>query len=214
MDTNKEFDHSREVEIYDDEAEATNWLGPELLFGLCFKYVNAGERILDIGIGTGLSSVLFQKAGLHVFGMDISDDMLEICRKKQITNDLVKHDLMSKPYPYTDNSMDHAICAGVMQFFKDLSPIFREASRILCDNGTFSFVVADRASGENPEILVGHEHTHSDESITMYRHSPEQINLLLEQNGFDLKRQLKFPVQMDREKTKILITRAYVVLKN
>ncbi|MEA3359080.1 MAG: class I SAM-dependent methyltransferase [Thermodesulfobacteriota bacterium] len=131
MDKMKKLDRSETVEAYDDEAEATNWLGPEVAFGLSFKYINAGERILDIGIGTGLSSILFHKAGLHVSGMDISDEMLEVCRKKQFAIDLVKHDLMCKPYPYEDNSIDHVICAGVMNFFKDLTIIFQEGSRIL-----------------------------------------------------------------------------------
>jgi len=213
MDKIKELDRLDTVEAYDDEAEASNWLGPEVAFGLSFKYMNAGEKILDIGIGTGLSSILFHKAGLHVYGMDISDEMLEVCRKKQFTSDLVKHDLMCKPYPYEFNSMDHVICAGVMNFFKDLTPIFQEVSRILCEQSTFSFIVADKASGDESEIRVGPEHTHSGASVTMYRHSEEQIKILLEQNGFDLKRSLEFPVPMDRKKSRVFKAKAYVVSK-
>ena len=209
----KELDLSEAVEAYDDEAEASNWLGPEVAFGLSFKYMNAGERILDIGIGTGLGSILFHKAGLQVTGMDISDDMLETCRKKQITSNLTKHNLLCEPYPYESESIDHAVCVGVMNFFKDLSLIFREVSRILCEEGVFVFIVADQSIGDEPEITVGPEHTHTGSSITMYRHSQKQIFTLLDQNGFELKRSLKFPIQMDRKISRVFKAKAYVVSK-
>jgi len=53
---------------YDSEAEVYNWRGPEVVFGLTYGFVNPGESVLDIGIGTGLGSVLFHKAGLRVYG--------------------------------------------------------------------------------------------------------------------------------------------------
>ena len=49
------------VEAYDEEAEATGWLGPEVAFGLAYKYIQPGQSILDIGIGTGFGSILFAK---------------------------------------------------------------------------------------------------------------------------------------------------------
>ena len=70
------------VEKYDQEATATGWLGPEVAFGLAYKYINHGQKILDIGIGTGLGSILFYKAGLNVFGMDVSNEMLAACHSK------------------------------------------------------------------------------------------------------------------------------------
>lgn len=72
------------VKAYDDEAEATEWFGPEVAFGLTYKYIQHGQSILDIGIGTGLGSVLFRKAGLKVCGMDVSQEMLDACRSKRM----------------------------------------------------------------------------------------------------------------------------------
>lgn len=65
------------IAAYEDEAEACGWFGPEVAFGMAYKYVQPGQSILDIGIGTGLGSVLFRKAGLKVYGMDISPKMLD-----------------------------------------------------------------------------------------------------------------------------------------
>ena len=82
---------------YDSKAEEYNWRGPEVVFGLSYSFVNPGESVLDIGIGTGLGSALFHKAGLHVYGMDVSTEMLDACRSKGFATDLKKHDLGSTP---------------------------------------------------------------------------------------------------------------------
>jgi len=198
------------VNDYDSKAEEYNWRGPEVAFGLSYSFVNPGESVLDIGIGTGLGSILFHKAGLHVYGMDVSTEMLEACRGKRFATDLKEHDLTVEPYPYDAGSLDHAVCLGVLNFFRDLRPVFREVGRILRDDGVFVFVVADRAPGEEAWFVVGPEHTQSDSTVTMYRHGTEEINGLLNDNDFTLVRCLEFPVPMDRERTKVLRAKAYV----
>ncbi len=84
---------------YDLEAEKCCWFAPEVAFGLSYKCIEPGQTLLDIGIGTGLSSDLFRKAGLIIHGMDISEEMLDICRDKGYEN-LQQHDILQLPYPY------------------------------------------------------------------------------------------------------------------
>ena len=180
------------------------------MFGLSYSFINPGQSVLDIGIGTGLGSALFHKAGLLVYGMDVSTEMLEACRSKGFAADLKKHDLTVEPYPYDEASLDHAVCLGVLNVFKDLRLVFREVARVLRDNGVFVLVVGDRGPGEEAEFVVGREHTHTDSSVTMYRHGTEQINDLLDENHFELVHCLEFPVPMDRERTKTLRAKAYV----
>jgi predicted TPR repeat methyltransferase len=198
---------------YDRKAEEYDWRGPEVVFGLSYSFVNPGESLLDIGIGTGLGSVLFHKAGLHVYGMDVSTEMLEACRSKGFAADLKKHDLTVQPYPYEEASLHHAVCLGVFNFFKDLQLVFREVARILRDNGIFAFVVGDRGPGDEAEFVVGREHTQTDSGVTIYRHGMEEINSLLDENHFGLERCLEFPVPMDRERTKTLRAKAYVAIR-
>jgi len=135
------------VDAYDDDAEAARWYRPEVAFGLAYEYLHPGQSILDIGIGTGLGSVLFRKAGLDVHGKDASREMLDACRSKGFTA-LTLHDLERSPYPYDAESMDHAICVGVLNFFSDLPPIFEETARVLRRGGLFVFVVGDREENE------------------------------------------------------------------
>ena len=142
------------ITAYAEEAEATGWFGPEVVFGLSYTFVKPDQSMLDIGIGTGLSSDLFRKAGLRVHGIDISPQMLDACRSKGLT-ELALHDLTKTPYPFQAESMDHAVCTGVLNFFSDLSPVFKETNRILRPGGLFAFVVGDRAEDEPGEIAVG-----------------------------------------------------------
>jgi len=121
--------------IYDEEAQATGWHGPAVVFGLAFRYTKPGQTLIDIGIGTGLGSALFHKAGLNVTGMDISEEMLGACRKKGFAARLVHHDLTVSPYLFGDASCDHAVSTGVFQFFESLDPVFGEVSRILRGGG-------------------------------------------------------------------------------
>ncbi len=200
------------VDAYDDEAEATGWYGPEVAFGLAYAYVRPGQSLLDIGIGTGLGSVLFRKAGLKVHGMDVSREMLDGCRGKGFT-DLKLHDLEKTPYPYDSESMDHAICLGVLNFFSNLSPIFQETARILQKGGLFVFVVGDREESESHEFEVGPEHTSAEIPVTMYRHSARQIAGWTQSSGFRPLRNLGFTVFMDPERTRPMRAKAYLVKK-
>jgi predicted TPR repeat methyltransferase len=211
MDRSKEEPHAM-IEAYDDEAEATGWYGPEAAFGLTYAYVQPGQSILDIGIGTGLGSVLFHKAGLKVYGMDVSQKMLDTCRSKGLTN-LKLHDLKSTPYPYDAGCMDHAVCVGVLNFFSDLWTVFEEIARILRMGGLFVFVVGDRTGDESHEFMVGVEHTKANPPVTMYRHTARQVDDWVKKSGFSLLRSLAFTVYMDRERTRSLKAKAYLARK-
>lgn len=208
----KYMDHGVMVTVYDDEAEASGWYGPEVVFGLSYTYVQPGQSILDIGIGTGLGSVLFRKAGLEIHGMDISPQMLDVCRHKGFTS-LQMHDLSKTPYPYDSKSMDHVVCVGVLNFFSDLGFVFQEAGRIIRTGGLFIFIVCDRNQDEIHEIMVRAEHTKSDETVTMYKHSSEQIDIWIKRFGFRHIRSLGFTIFMDRERTRSMPAKAYLARK-
>jgi SAM-dependent methyltransferase len=191
---------------YDRSKDAQGWRGPEVVFGLMYAFVHAGESVLDIGIGTGLGSHLFHKAGLRVHGMDISPRMLEVCAKKKIAEELKLHDLTVEPYPYSAASLDHAICVGVLNHFEDPGPVFREVSRILGDDAVFGFVVADRNPGEGPSFDV----EHADSRATMFRHGRDRIGSLLDEAGFEFLRELEFSVAGHRDSNRRMRLKAYV----
>ena len=160
-----------------------------------------------------MSAKLFHRAGLKIYGMDISEKMLEAVKSEGITEELVLHDLTEFPYPYTTHFFHIVVCAGVFNFFDDLGIIFAEASRILQQGGYFAFVVGYRQPDEDSAVIIGSEHTGSDRTITMYRHSDEQIESWLDEVGLKEVRSLEFTVFMDVEKAHRLSAKAYIAQK-
>ncbi|HOB51970.1 MAG TPA: class I SAM-dependent methyltransferase [Acidobacteriota bacterium] len=201
--------HAVGPDAYDAEAEATGWRGPEIAFDLMHPYLEPGQAVLEIGIGTGLAAMLFHKAGLVVHGLDLDPTMLTACRRKGFTH-LIRHDLRHLPYPYPARSMHGVVCVGVFQFFRRLGPVFREVGRILRPDGSFVFVVGDRTSYEATSWVVEAELAHVGRPVTMFRHSGRQITGWLTPAGFVVLNQVAFTVYMDRAHTRTFPVRAYL----
>ena len=88
---------------------------------MTYACLHPGERLLDVGIGTGLASEPFASAGVAVFGLDSDAEMLALCRAKGFAADLVQHDLTITPWPYGEASFDHVLAAGVLHFFPEMA---------------------------------------------------------------------------------------------
>ena len=50
----------------------------------------AGKRVLDIGCGDGLNSVILAKLGAHVTGLDISEKAIEVARRRAEINEVAE----------------------------------------------------------------------------------------------------------------------------
>ncbi|NDV25617.1 class I SAM-dependent methyltransferase [Desulfovibrio sp. JC010] len=176
---------------YDRKSQQANWLDPDIIFGLAYRYVDPGQSILDLGIGTGLSSILFHRAGLEVHGLDFSSEMLEVCAGKSFAASLAKQDLSKAPYPLEDNSINHAVCTGVTHIFEDMGIIFSEINRVLKNAGIFGFVVADGDMDEpDGEALTCQKDKKS--RVKFHRHSQKSLEELYKKHGFEELNTLSF----------------------
>lgn len=173
--------HEQSAGYYDRAAAEGGYAAPEALFGLCFEYLHPGQRLLDVGIGTGLSSRPFARAGMVMYGMDGSAEMLKECEKKQFAAGLKQWDLRSAPWPFEDQFFDHAIECGTLPFIPDLEGIFSEVARLLKPQGIFGFTI------KNPgvEEPSGHYTSEIIDGVEIYAHGPGYIAGLLAGNGFE-----------------------------
>jgi predicted TPR repeat methyltransferase len=199
---------------YDKEAAAIGWDAPAIVYALASPYTRPGQEIIDIGIGTGLGSELFHCAGLRVVGLDISEEMLDACRAKGCVERLVRHDLTVFPYPFENDSFDHAVSTGVFQFFENLSLIFQEVNRILKSGGIFVFVTGDRRQGEDAAAVIPPEHSRTTAPVRMFRHSPREVRPWLEESGFRLFETREFSVWIDTARSDRFFLRAYLARKS
>ena len=100
------------------------------------------RTILDIATGTGdLAINLIESSASKIIGLDISEGMLEVGRKKieklQLTNtiDMVLGD--SEQIPFEDNTFDAITVAFGVRNFEDLEKGLSEIYRVLKVGGTF-----------------------------------------------------------------------------
>lgn len=173
--------HEAYAADYDDQVRAYACNIADLLFGMCYAYIQPGMRLMDAGIGTGLSAELFAKAGLNVTGMDFSPAMLEICRIKEIATELIRHDLSSAPWPVEQGAYDLVICCGVMHFISDPAVIFEQARRSLRAGGWFGFTT--KVCLNQTEANLNYRSQVSDE-FEIFSHSEQYLETLLRDHLF------------------------------
>lgn len=180
--------HARYADSYDAQVREYGCYGAEILFGLCFAYVIPGSRLLDIGIGTGLSSEPFAKAGMEICGVDGSDEMLRVCRKKCIAKELMRHDLNRLPLPYAASSFSIVVACGVFHFFGDLAPLFTDIFRMLEPGGVFSFTIMREYCGRKTDpgkTGAGCRSEMSQEGVEVFTHTERYIRELLHRCRFE-----------------------------
>jgi predicted TPR repeat methyltransferase len=174
---------------YDEYVLNRNWSGPEILFGLMQEYISPGQKLLDIGIGTGLSSGLFRTAGLQIYGVDGSSEMLNLCRSKNIATELKQVDLTKEDIPYKSHSFDHIISYAVFHLIGDISNLVEQVSGLIKMNGIFGFssVLYNSSDPEDfKESGIGglYQRINQDSGIENYRHTFEYVRDILTMNNF------------------------------
>ena len=108
--------------------------------------VQPGARILDIGCGTGASTIasaeLVGQEG-HVTGADISGIMLDCARKRteQVGLDNVDYvEADAQTFAFTEAEFDQVISRFGVMFFGDPVAAFRNIARALKPEGTMVFL--------------------------------------------------------------------------
>ena len=106
--------------------------------------LNEGETVLDLGSGGGIDVLLSaRRVGPtgKAYGLDMTDEMLELARANQreagIENiDFLKGTIEEVPLP--DDSVDVIISNCVINLSADKARVFREATRVLRAGGLFA----------------------------------------------------------------------------
>ncbi|MBN1292609.1 MAG: class I SAM-dependent methyltransferase [Candidatus Latescibacteria bacterium] len=179
-------EHNEEAKIYDSQVKEYDSYGHDVIFGMCFEFVKSNEKLLDLGIGTGLASINFSKIGLKIYGIDASQEMLNVCKSKSFTNQLLLHNIADFPIPFDDSFFNHVICCGVLHFFDDLTGLFFEIKRVIRKNGIFAFTISPSNLFKNDEDYKDFIESPTGWGVSIYKHSQEYINNLLKNSGFEL----------------------------
>jgi ubiquinone/menaquinone biosynthesis C-methylase UbiE len=128
------------------------------------------EKALDLGCGTGISSLFLAEHGLDVVGIDISEKMLkkacEKARKQNRTINFIHGDIHHLPFP--DETFDLVFANMVLEFVKEPDQVLTEALRVTKKGGRivigligkdsyFGKLYADKKEND-PDSVFAHAH--------------------------------------------------------
>ena len=146
---------------------------PEFLLDATARAVPSRDLdILDLGCGTGLLGARFHPLAGTLTGVDISSNMLEIARQRQIYDNLVCSELIEFLQRQTAE-FDLALAADVFVYIGDLSGVFQGVRAALRDGGVFGFSVE---AGESQDFAL--------RSTLRYAHSAAYLRRLAQAHGF------------------------------
>ncbi|MBT6508263.1 MAG: methyltransferase domain-containing protein [Marinovum sp.] len=133
-------------DTYDQEVSQNGYATPGRAAKTLAQYVtDLNQPILDYGCGTGLSGLALKLEGFsHIDGLDVSSEMLEIAKKKNIYRDL----LIFNPdhAPPVIKGQYHIIAAiGVIGVGAAPLPVFDTVMNLLETGGLFVFSFNDHA---------------------------------------------------------------------
>ena len=91
--------------------------------------IKKGERILDVGCGTGTTLVAANGLGAHPFGMDFSIKGLQKAKHKIDSGSFVSGD--AHLLPFKDNIFNAVICKDIMEHLSNDDIALREVNSVL-----------------------------------------------------------------------------------
>jgi len=127
--------YSRYSPVYD--AIFSSMFFPRIRLGLEKIGIEKGDRIIEVGIGTGISLPLYPDA-CRVVGIDITRKMLEKAKKKKDKFGLEHVDLLemdAENITFSDDSFDHAVVPFVVSVVSNPEKMVSEIKRVTKKNG-------------------------------------------------------------------------------
>ncbi|MEM6587564.1 MAG: methyltransferase domain-containing protein [Pseudomonadota bacterium] len=138
----------------ENDAAMDATLAPVLDHLLQVAALRPGERVLDIGCGTGLSTMRAGKVAAHVTGVDIADQMLVKARARAAGQGNVDFQCAdAQTHAFGEGIFDAVISRFGVMFFADPPAAFANIARAVKPGGRMVFMTW--ASGpENPWFAV------------------------------------------------------------
>jgi SAM-dependent methyltransferase len=129
--------------------------------------VRAGQRVLDVGCGTGVAAITAARLGARVTGLDLTPQLLERARENsRLANVAVDwHEGDAEELPFEDGTFDVVLSQFGHMFAPRPEIAVGEMLRVLRSGGTIAF------SSWPPELFIGRTFA----LVTSYMPPPPEI---------------------------------------
>jgi len=129
-----------EGEIYEADAANAEYQAPQNFVTEIKPFIKNADTVLDIGIGTGLSSLVLVSEGKQVCGLDLSKKLLIYAKRRKPAN-LILGDL-TKPLPFRNSSFDLVASCATLNYYNDIGKPLQEMQRITKADGIIAFTTS------------------------------------------------------------------------
>lgn len=98
-----------------------------------------GSSCLELGTGGGQNAIKYAELGLHVHGVDSSDELLKTADKLSLPGSNLEFSNvdLNTEMPFEDDSFDLVVVVGTLQYLLEPSACVKEVNRILKPGGYF-----------------------------------------------------------------------------
>lgn len=217
----KEY-YSELAEKYDEvtSRNTTQWKAPEKANEFILPYVKPGDRVLDIGVGTGQSSKALHEKGCEITGIDIADGMLKEAAKNFPKWRLIEANVGNGlPKEVKGEKFDVIISVGALEFVSDFSHLLRDTHTVLRKNGYFMFTYENLKEGskfQDKRTSSTHDFINKkhDESKTFFHYcrTPDEVEEVLSDADFEIIKQEEF-IAYKKSKSDIPVFNVAVLTK-
>ncbi len=121
-----QIDFDKMAEVFDATRSQDHRLLDSVALGIS-AIAGKGEKVLDIGAGTGRFLVPLIRAGIDAYGLDISKNMLRKAGEKGLKN-LVQGD--ATKLPFSDRTFKASLVTNVLHLVTGWKDLMLEASRV------------------------------------------------------------------------------------
>jgi SAM-dependent methyltransferase len=120
-----------------------------------FDYLNKGDKVLDLGCGSGRLFPKFQDKGVEYFGIDNSEELIEIAKKENPQGNFQISDGLK--LPFSDGFFNKVYSFAVIHHIPSKELRFKfvqEAKRVLKKDGTIVLTTWDLWNKKEPRKSV------------------------------------------------------------
>ncbi|WP_456278659.1 class I SAM-dependent methyltransferase [Bacillus sp. AK128] len=152
--------HNEAAKQWDDKADFWNQSSKDMwnhgsrqtIIPFLKKYSQSGS-ILDAGCGDGYGSLLLDKQGFQVTGVDVSANMIDKARKlnHDTSSQFLKADIASLPFP--DGTFDAIMAINSLEWTVDPLHVLKEFSRVLKTSGVLCIGILGPTAGPRHNSL-------------------------------------------------------------